>query len=349
MERYSLPQLENDQLSLWYKGVFQDSITENLIDIVESDESLGKSRKKVSFLMAESFQNIVRHGLKDDINEIPGFFGVTNNEEVLSIFSSNNIEQQYSSVLKGKFDQVNEMDQDELKEYYRKILSEGSLSEKGGAGLGLIEMARKSGNPIQFNFEDNGGISEFSMQIDKAIVKEDVSIPPISKGVELYRQFRKQGVLLFFKGDFDTEIVNNVIRMLSQNVEDNDQTGKLIFHAGVELLQNITRHGLLSNDKKEGAFVLAKEGNDIILTSVNYTNDEGKNILKTHLAKLENKGREEMSRLYKETLRESVKNDSNNAGVGLIDIARYGGLINCGFEDTKHGTQVQIEVTIKSI
>ena len=33
------------------------------------------------------------------------------------------------------------------------ILSDENISDKGGAGLGLIEMARKTGNNIDFDFE----------------------------------------------------------------------------------------------------------------------------------------------------------------------------------------------------
>lgn len=346
MTNFDLNNFDDTQMSLWYKGLMQDSITERLIDIVEADQSIGKSKKKISFLMAESFQNIVRHGLKDKENTIPGFFGVTNKSDVISIFSSNQIEQKYGAILSKKFEHVNSLSKDELKDYYRQMLNDGSLSDKGGAGLGLIEMARKSGEPIQYNFEDNGDISEFAMQIDKSLTKESASSVGINAGVTLYKQFKANGILLFFKGDFDKDTTNNVVQMLSENTEDNDSLSKLIFHAGVELLQNVTRHSLIQNDKKQGVFYLSKVDGKITISTINYVSSSAKTGLEANLAKISDKTKEELSKLYKTTLRESTKNDLNNAGVGLIDIAKYGAKIDCSFKDTTLGIQVALTATI---
>ena len=35
---------------------------------------------------------------------------------------------------------------------YRKQIREGKLSDKGGAGLGLIDIARKIGEPLNYQF-----------------------------------------------------------------------------------------------------------------------------------------------------------------------------------------------------
>ena len=44
--------------------------------------------------------------------------------------------------------QVNDATKEELKEMYKIQLKEGSISERGGAGLGLIDIARKTGNKL---------------------------------------------------------------------------------------------------------------------------------------------------------------------------------------------------------
>ena len=38
--------------------------------------------------------------------------------------------------------------------YYQKILSDGERSSKGTAGLGMIDIARKSGNKLEYEFVD---------------------------------------------------------------------------------------------------------------------------------------------------------------------------------------------------
>ena len=49
-------------------------------------------------------------------------------------------------------DHINSLDKDGLKELYKNQMKEGRLSEKGGAGLGFIDIARKTGNKLEFHF-----------------------------------------------------------------------------------------------------------------------------------------------------------------------------------------------------
>ena len=43
---------------------------------------------------------------------------------------------------------------EELKELYRGILDVGTVTSGNGAGLGLIDLARKSGRKVSYNFEE---------------------------------------------------------------------------------------------------------------------------------------------------------------------------------------------------
>jgi hypothetical protein len=47
---------------------------------------------------------------------------------------------------------VNQCNKEELKNLYQGILSDGELSEKGTAGLGMIDIARKSGQKLGYDF-----------------------------------------------------------------------------------------------------------------------------------------------------------------------------------------------------
>ena len=59
-------------------------------------------------------------------------------------------------MLVQRIDLLNAMDELELKQAYKKTLREGSFSDKGGAGLGLIEIARKSTEKLRYDFDDTG-------------------------------------------------------------------------------------------------------------------------------------------------------------------------------------------------
>jgi hypothetical protein len=65
---------------------------------------------------------------------------------------SNPIRKEDGAKLRGKIDMVNSKNADELKALYRQTISNGKFTEKGGAGLGIIEMAKISGNPLEYNF-----------------------------------------------------------------------------------------------------------------------------------------------------------------------------------------------------
>jgi hypothetical protein len=41
----------------------------------------------------------------------------------------------------------------ELKAFYKEVLNEEEFTGSGGAGLGIIDMARKSGQKIDYSFD----------------------------------------------------------------------------------------------------------------------------------------------------------------------------------------------------
>lgn len=53
-----------------------------------------------------------------------------------------------------------------IKEYYKDTITNGQFSQQGGAGLGLIEMAKISGNKIEYMFQRvNDYYVTFSLRI----------------------------------------------------------------------------------------------------------------------------------------------------------------------------------------
>ena len=56
--------------------------------------------------------------------------------------------------LRDTLERINGLDKDGLKDLYKKIIQDTTLSEKGGAGLGFVDMARKSGEDLWFDFPE---------------------------------------------------------------------------------------------------------------------------------------------------------------------------------------------------
>jgi len=85
-------------------------------------------------------------------NIIPTFRIVRENNAYY-IQSTNPIKTRHSLILQKKIDRINKTNEAELKLLYRQTISNGQFTDKGGAGLGLIEMAKISGNAIEYEFE----------------------------------------------------------------------------------------------------------------------------------------------------------------------------------------------------
>ncbi len=58
------------------------------------------------------------------------------------------------SELDEKIKWVNGFDAESLRKAHIELLGKTEFSEKGGAGLGFLDLARKSGKPIEYRFVD---------------------------------------------------------------------------------------------------------------------------------------------------------------------------------------------------
>ena len=54
--------------------------------------------------------------------------------------------------MKEKIEIVNSMNKDQLKEYYQQQLRKDRPENSKGAGVGLIDIARKTDYPLNYNF-----------------------------------------------------------------------------------------------------------------------------------------------------------------------------------------------------
>jgi hypothetical protein len=64
------------------------------------------------------------------------------------------------------------MDYDELRDYYKEILSDGKYSEKGTAGLGFVDIAKKTKSRLQYSFQpitDEYSYFTFQVRISRVI------------------------------------------------------------------------------------------------------------------------------------------------------------------------------------
>lgn len=156
-------ELTGDNVLLAYKGSITTDFINNVLDTVEAklqdfDEE-SKIRKKVYNVLVESLQNLYHHidelpdKFKDEYDVKFGILVISKENSAYKISTGNFIKSEKIKYLKDKIDKINSLSKEELKDMYKFILNHQKLSAKGGGGLGLVDIARKTGNKLNYMFQ----------------------------------------------------------------------------------------------------------------------------------------------------------------------------------------------------
>jgi hypothetical protein len=329
--------LNEYQLSYAYKGDFTKHLTDNILELAETgmqtESENNLTKKKVYFIMVESLQNITRHQGTPETRMLEGFFSMNKYPSGYLITSGNIVENKDIDVLKQKLDKVNSLDGAQLKELYQEMLAEGSFSSKGGAGLGLIEMARKSGNKLTYHFEAvNADFSYFYFQCNIANKNaEQLETSVISNTdtlavtMAMHKTVVDHNLKLFYHGQFGHENIKSILKMTegSSFETDNVLFRKTTFAIMIEMLQNICYHGISKNEnenEKPGLFMVSEHENYIELITGNYIHNAKLNLIETRIDYVNKLNTHELEALFLEVIVKEKNDNSPGAGLGFIDI-----------------------------
>lgn len=151
-------QLHSKEILLSYKGAVSSELLDCLLKLTEEKLHLLGSKKslkkKVYTIVVELLQNIYHHfdptffG-SEDMDSIA--FVISSDADAFTIMAGNTVANDKVLFLKGIIDELNSLSPDELKERYRAALDRVAFSPKGGAGLGMLYIARKSGGRIEYS------------------------------------------------------------------------------------------------------------------------------------------------------------------------------------------------------
>jgi L-cysteine desulfidase len=89
-----------------------------------------------------------------EIRSHTAIFLIGKEKDKFSIMAGNPIQKKNMVSLKEKLEHINSLDKEGLKELYKSIIKNTTISDKGGAGLGFVDMARKSGEKLDFEFPE---------------------------------------------------------------------------------------------------------------------------------------------------------------------------------------------------
>lgn len=347
-------QFIEDNFCLLYDGNFNDDITDNVIGLseynFEHQADFHQEKKRVSFLIAECFQNIIRHGGRINENKSgnvdAGFFLTRNIAGRHFITSGNLIKNENVTELKTQLNKINNLDEESLRALYVDVLTNKDLSEKGGAGLGLIEIARKSGQKIEFEFDDfQDNYSIFYSQITfqaKPEIKPDRNIRDfyIAEAMKFHKKMLENDIFMIQKGDFSDSSILPLLDILEKNLSDlfkNSPSKKEVYHVVIEILQNISKYAQVRNGKKDGIFLIRRKGEHFVISAGNFIEKKHIKPLKSQITLLNSLTKNEQKERFLKALREENSVKEVGARIELINIARRSKeSIQYQFNETKH-------------
>ena len=172
--------MKTHEVTLAYEGEITHQIIK-LFSAMTEEELSEKSepetiQKRVYHVMVECLQNITKHAVNPDSRETynshRGILMVSRNQDEYRITTGNLIQNNNIDQVRDHIEYINSLEKEELNELYKKQIKEGRLSNKGGAGLGLIDIKRKTGRKLNYDFlplSDDNSFFLFTSTIPRLI------------------------------------------------------------------------------------------------------------------------------------------------------------------------------------
>jgi len=151
--------MSDNELLLAYRDHITDAAIQQLLSITEmkliqSGEEK-KLRKRVFNILVECLQNIVNHADIDTNAEkdVASLLLMGRHEDDIFIITGNKVLNTKIPALKKKIADINAMDHNDMREIYSDKLGASTYSAKGGAGLGLLDIYKRSGRKLDYHVE----------------------------------------------------------------------------------------------------------------------------------------------------------------------------------------------------
>lgn len=103
-------------------------------------------RKRLFNVLVEGLENVHHHTPAEMADS--GFALLFRSSAGYRILLGNALPSAHAAQLSHRLSILNEMDEADLREHHLRLLANEGRTERGGAGLGLLTMARKSSGPI---------------------------------------------------------------------------------------------------------------------------------------------------------------------------------------------------------
>jgi hypothetical protein len=330
-----------ERLMFVYRGVVTNENSVPLLMLLEKEMENSEfgfvGRKRVFMFVLESLQNVSRHS---DNTEHAGMSMVVYSklQRGYTITTGNVITNSHIEDLREKLEDINKLPAEEIRNVYRHMLSSSEFSKKGGAGLGLIEMAKKTGNKLDYDFipiddqhayfilsktVDSEGVGMHLKEIDKPFSGDSMS--------ELERLMADNKIYLLWSGHITPDVGKEVISFTETKLtQDDTETAqrKKVFSILVEIIENVAKYSPGREHEEKFGMPIAMlrfEDKTYIITTGNLVKNEKVESLKDAIEKVNSYDREGLKELYRKSLADLSESTDSTGNMGLIDMARKSG------------------------
>jgi hypothetical protein len=332
-----------------YRGEITEKNSLPLLTLIENemkDDSYGiTGRKRLFMFVLESLQNIVKHGEHFHHADM-SVVTYSRTDDGYTITTGNMIETRNVSDLEERLVQINKLDISDIKAQYLKILGNAEFSKKGGAGLGLLEMAVKTGNKLEFDFVPFD--KDFTYFIlSKTVNSSGMGVNSGDKitsfksdaVIKIERMMAENRIYMAWSGHFSPEVGEEVLSLTETRLSEDDVDTKLrkrIFSILVEILENVSKYNPGRQPGEEFGLpvaIIGLENEKFLLSTGNLILNSGINDLKTKLDLINESTQSGLKELFLKSLSDQTIDTDSTGNMGFIDIARKSGSrLEYGFE-----------------
>jgi hypothetical protein len=330
-----------ERLMFAYRGVVTSENSIPLLMLLEKEMENSEfghvGRKRLFMFVLESLQNVSRHSDHASHSSMSivvysktgsGYTVTTGN--VLPVANIND--------LKSKLVEINSLNAEEIKNVYRQMLINSEFSDKGGAGLGLLEMAKKTGNKLDFDFVpiderfsyfilsktvNSLGVGEHNGENEKPYRGDCIA--------HMERIMADNNIYLVWSGHLSTDVEKEVLTFTETKLEEEDVELNLrrrVFSILVEILENVAKYcpGKEAEEKFGMSVAMIRLEEDVYcLTTGNLIRNENVDDLKGKLDIINLNDKMGLKELFRTSISGQTIQAESTGNMGLIDMARKSG------------------------
>jgi len=149
--------MADHELLLAYRDQITEETVHQLLSITEmklvQSGQEKKLRKRVFNVLVECLQNIVNHSDNRENDDQPSILLIGRHDNEFFIITGNKILNTKIASLETRLSEINSWNPNEMREIYSSKLDKSEYSAKGGAGLGLIDIYKRSGKEIKHSIQ----------------------------------------------------------------------------------------------------------------------------------------------------------------------------------------------------